>query len=455
MTTLALSMIVRDAAVTLAACLESVRGVVDEIVIADTGSADQTIEIALGFGARVIPVAWADDFAAARNKSLAAVRSNWVLVLDADEQLDPSADRHIRPLLADESMAAYQVTIRNYVLSLEDRIWDRAAKPNDAEFAFARDFPAYVEHENVRLFRHIPEIYFVGRVHESVGPRVLETRRKLGHAAFCIHHFGLVANDETRARKNHFYRRLGREKLREMPEDAQAHLELGLVELDNFGNLEEALSLFVRACELNPRFGVAWFFQGITLVKLRRLQDALKCLSEAERQGHLTSLLYETQGDAHYNLKEYPQACENYDRAVQRNPGNPLLQSKLGLAIVRAGNVERGLGLIRQAVECKPGAGELHDRLILSLVWLDRIEEAGGAAEAKLEIVKHPDAADFLRAASLWARLKNWARAAAVLQAGLQLHPSDITLGRSLSEVTHTASMPNYVTAAQSAVSEH
>jgi hypothetical protein len=111
--------------------------------------------------------------------------------------------------------------------------------------------------------------------------------------------------------------------------------------------------------------------------------------------------------------------------------------------------------LIRQAVECKPGAGELHDRLILSLVWLDRIEEAGGAAEAKLEIVKHPDAADFLRAASLWARLKNWARAAAVLQAGLQLHPSDITLGRSLSEVTHTASMPNYVTAAQSAVSEH
>src|SRR5882724_4907944 len=455
MTTLALSMIVRDAAPSLPACLESVRGIVDEMVIADTGSTDETIEVAMGFRARVIPVPWTDDFAAARNKALAPVKSDWVLVLDADEQLDPSAATQIRSLLGDESTAAYQVTIRNYVLSLEDRIWDRAAKPNDSEFPAARKYPAYVEHENVRLFRHTPELYFVGRVHESVGPRVVETHGKLGHARFWIHHFGLVADAETRARKNHFYRRLGREKLREMPQDAQAHLEVGLVELDNFGNLEEALALFVRACGLDPRFGVAWFFRGITLIKMRRLRDALKCLSEAERQGHLTSLVYETQGDAHYNLKEYARACENYDRAVQRNAGNALLQCKLGLAIIRAGNVERGLGLIRQAVESKPTAGELHDRLILSLVWLDQIEEAGTAAEVKLKAVAHPEAADFLRAASLWARLKNWARAAAVLQVGLQIHPSDITLGRSLSEVTRTADVPNYATAAQSSGSEH
>ena len=299
MTTLALSMIVRDAAGSLAACLESVRGIVDEMVIADTGSTDATIEISMGFGARVIPVTWTDDFAASRNKALAAVKSDWVLVLDADEQLDSSAGGAIRSLIADQSTDAYQVTIRNYVLSLEDRIWDRAAKPNESEFAAARSYPAYVDHENVRLFRRVPEIYFVGRVHESVGPRVVETHRKLGHADFLIHHFGLVVNAETRARKNHFYRRLGREKLIEMPENAQAHLELGLVELDNFGNLEEALALFERACQLDPHLGVAWFFRGVTLSKLRRLRDALKCLSEAEREGHLTSLLYETQGMYH------------------------------------------------------------------------------------------------------------------------------------------------------------
>src|SRR5580704_12682426 len=450
MTTVALSMIVRDAAASLGACLESVRGIVDEIVVADTGSTDETMAIATERHAQVIQVAWTDDFAAARNEALKAVKSDWELVLDADEQLDPSAGSQIRALIGDESTAAYQVIVRNYVLSLEDRIWDRAAKPNDSEFPFAQNYPAYVEQENVRLFRNLEEIYFIGRVHESVGSRILETHRKMGDAQFCIHHFGLGADAETRARKNHFYRRLGREKLREWPQSAQAHLELGMVELDRFGNLEEALEMFERACRLNPRFGVAWFFRGLTLTKLRRLRDALKCLLEAERQGHLTSLLYETQGDAHYHLKGYSLACEKYDRALHRNAGNPLLESKLGLAVVRAGNVERGLGLIRQAVESKPGAGELHDRLILSLVWLERIEEAAEAAEVKLERIEHPEAGDYLRAASLWARLKNWERAARVLQVGLKRHPSDITLGRSLSEVRRTSDVPRYATAVHS-----
>jgi glycosyltransferase involved in cell wall biosynthesis len=99
MTTMALSMIVRDAAASLAACLESVRGIVDEIVVADTGSTDETMAIATQYRAQVIQVAWTDDFAAARNEGLKAVKSDWVLVLDADEQLDPSAASQIRALI--------------------------------------------------------------------------------------------------------------------------------------------------------------------------------------------------------------------------------------------------------------------------------------------------------------------------------------------------------------------
>jgi glycosyltransferase involved in cell wall biosynthesis len=448
-------MIVRDAARFLPACLESARIAVTEMVIADTGSTDDTIEVAMGFGAHVIPIPWTDNFAEARNRALSAVKSDWILVLDADEQLDLAAASHFPSLLASDSFVAYQVTIRNYVLSLEDRIWDRAAKPNDSQLADARAYPAFVEHENVRLFRRDPEIYFVGRVHESVGSRVLETGRKLGHAPFFIHHFGMAADPETRARKNHFYRRLGQQKVREMPDNAQAHLELGLVELDNFANNLGALALFARACELNPRLGVAWFFQGLTLGKLQRWREALKCLTEAERQGHTTSPVYETFGDAYYNLKEYGCACAAYDRAMRRNAGNPLLQSKLGIAIVRAGNVDRGLNLIRQAVELKPTAGELHDRLILSLVWLDRIEQAATAADGKLGALEHPEAVDFLRAASLWARLKNLSHAAAVLQVGLQLHPHDITLGRSLAELSQVVDVSNCVSSGATGRSEH
>src|SRR5262249_366871 len=161
-----------------------------------------------------------------------------------DEQLDSAAVRQIPALLKKPGVAGYQVTIRNYVLSLRDRVWDRPAKPNDSGLAAARPYPAYVEHENVRLFRRDPEIRFVGRVHESVGPAILELGRKLGVARFLIHHFGLAVSEEVRAAKNRFYRDLGRQKLREMPSNAQAHLELGLVEMDNFANLEEAQRLF-------------------------------------------------------------------------------------------------------------------------------------------------------------------------------------------------------------------
>ena len=450
MATIALSMIVRDAAALLPACLESARGAVDEMVIADTGSVDDTIAVARRLGARVVSIPWTDNFAEARNRALAEVKCNWVLSLDADEQLDANAPRQIRFLLNDESITGYTVTIRNYVLSLEDRIWDNPAKPNDSLLSAASIYPAYVEHENVRLFRRDREIYFVGRVHESVGPRVLEMGRKLGHAAFCIHHFGLAADAETRDRKNRFYRQLGRQKIREMPENAQARLELGLVEMDNFGNLPEALVLFERACQLNPRLGVAWFFQGLTLLKLERLSEALECLGEAERRGHSTSLVAETRGDALYNCKQFGRACESYELALKRDAGNLLLESKLGLARVRTGSTERGLAQIRRTVANKPAVAELHDRLILSLVWLERIEEAAKAAEAKLGAVARPEPADFLRAATLWAKVENLPRAAAMLQVGLQVYPKQEVMARSLEELAKRAGVHNFASCLES-----
>ena len=442
MSTLALSMIVRDAAAMLAACLESVRGVVDEMVIADTGSADDTINVAKHLGARVVSIPWTNNFAEARNRALKEVKSDWVLALDGDEQLDSKTREKIRPLLAQEAVSGFIVTIRNYVLSLEERVWDCVAKPNDSLLPAANAYPAFVEHENVRLFLRHQEIYFVGRVHESVGPRIQELGRKLATAPFYIHHFGLAADAETRARKNQFYRELGRQKIHEMPENAQAHLELGLVELDNFHNYPEALALFQRSCELNPRLSVAWFFQGLTLLKLHRFEAALESLAEAEKFGHRTSLVAETRGDVLYNMKDGSRASESYLLALRRDPGNLPLESKLGLAQVRSGNGSQGLKRIRSAAGRSPGTRELHDRLILALVWLDRIAEAAAAADEKLKAVGKPQPGDFLRSASLWAKARKLERAAAALQSGLQLYPGHETLVQGLAEISQAPGMP-------------
>jgi len=440
MSKLSLSMIVRDAQRDLPACLASVRGIVDEIVVADTGSTDGTIKVARDFGARVIEIPWEHDFAGARNRCLAEVTGDWVLVLDADEQLDPGAAKTLPAQMALQSIAGFQTTIRNYVLRLEDRVWDRGAIPNDGRLPEAQAFPAYVEHENVRLFRRSPEIYFVGRVHESVGPRIVETGGKLGFADFCIHHFGMVIDAERRAAKNLFYRDLGRWKVLEMPHNAQAHFELGLVELDNFGNLEEALDLFDRAFILDPKLGVASFFKGIALLRLNRPSLALRALQDAERAGHATALVAEACGDAHYNSGDFREATRAYELAIRRSPHNPTFESKLGLSEVRLGRVEPGLRRIRRAITSQPDVPDNHDRLILAMVWLDRVPEASVAAAAKLDAIAAPAATDFLRTASLLARQAQWARASNVLERGLRLYPDDNTLRQGLAEVSSNIS---------------
>ena len=78
-------MIVKNESRCLARCLRSIRPVVDEIVIADTGSTDGTIEIAREFGAKISRFDWVNDFSAARNFALNQAVGEWLLVLDADE----------------------------------------------------------------------------------------------------------------------------------------------------------------------------------------------------------------------------------------------------------------------------------------------------------------------------------------------------------------------------------
>ena len=90
---ISLCMIVRDEARDLARCLASVAQGVDEMVVFDTGSRDATVRIAAAHGARVVQGAWNHDFARARNVALAHATGDWVLILDADEELD-GADTH-------------------------------------------------------------------------------------------------------------------------------------------------------------------------------------------------------------------------------------------------------------------------------------------------------------------------------------------------------------------------
>jgi tetratricopeptide (TPR) repeat protein len=227
-------------------------------------------------------------------------------------------------------------------------------------------------------------------------------------------------------------------------------MELGVAELEKGADISGAVECFERACQLNPSLGAAWFHQGFALVKVERFAEAVKCFLRAERCGHHTALAAETRGDALYNLKRFTRARQCYELALRREPANPLVESKLGLALARSGNVQEGLAAIRSALAKRPSAPELHDRLVVTLVWLKQTEEAAVAAEQKLGHVEPPEPSDFLRAASLWAEVKDLARAAAVLQVGLQIHPGHAAMTRSLKDVAEAAEAPQFLTCLQS-----
>jgi tetratricopeptide (TPR) repeat protein len=434
MSTLALSMIVRDAEATLASCLESVRAAVDEIVIGDTGSSDSTPAIAARYGARFYSIPWENDFARARNLVLEQVRADWVLALDADEVLDEEGACHLRSHLDNPAIAGYIVPIWNYVWRTTDYLWDQPAQPNPGRLEAARRYPAYVEHENVRLFRRHPQIRFVGRIHETVGTCIQRAGWKLGRAAFIIHHFGLAATPEQQLEKHLRYLELSRLKAREMPGNAQAQFELGVELFKQPLRTQEALACFERARELDARLSPAWVFSALALMRLHRDAEALACLKRAGGSSGSSALVAQTEGDAHYNLGDFETACRAYSRALACPESTAEVESKLGLAEVRAGRTESGLGHLRRALEREPVASAHYDRLISALVWLNRLAEAAEVAEDKLKAIDPPPEA-FLRAASLRARCGDWTRAIELLGTGLRRFPQAARLQQALSEL--------------------
>ena len=97
---ISLCMIVRDERAFLGPCLNSIKYLVDEIIVVDTGSKDRSADIARIFGARVYHEKWQDDFALARNDSIDKAQGDWILILDADEVIAQKDFEALRQMIA-------------------------------------------------------------------------------------------------------------------------------------------------------------------------------------------------------------------------------------------------------------------------------------------------------------------------------------------------------------------
>ena len=143
--TLSLCMIVKNERENLPRCLASVKLYVHEIIIVDTGSEDGTPGIALKHGAKVSYFEWRNDFAAARNYSISQATSDWILVLDADEELIVTSDDFLEQLAPNPEIILYLVSLTE-----------------------AQDTKGLTPAWLPRLFRNLPKLKYEGSYHEHL-----------------------------------------------------------------------------------------------------------------------------------------------------------------------------------------------------------------------------------------------------------------------------------------------
>ena len=281
-------LIARDEEAVLPRLLRSLRGAVDEIVILDTGSVDRTAVLAWERGASVFRGDWADDFALARNAALACAKGEWILWVDADEELVAPPER-VRALL-DAGPGAFEVEIENLT--------------DDREGGDRMVHPA------LRLFRRGGATRWEGRVHEQVvdfdGPLARIEGPFLRHHGYRP---AIMAAKGKAARTIHL---LGL-ALAESPDDAFQRFNLANALLVA-GRRGEAYGHAVRATEgMEPgaSYGaLAWH------VRLQCAPDALADADLAEGAGWGGLFVEFERAQGHLRVGDAPAALEAADRAL-------------------------------------------------------------------------------------------------------------------------------------------
>ena len=353
---LSLSMIVRDEEARIEDCLKSVKGFADEMVLLDTGSVDGTIALAEACGARVERMDWPGDFAPARNAALELVQGDWVLVLDADEELRSEAIPQLKALMAQPDVL---------VINLLRHELGAAMAP----------------YSNVsRLFRRHPRLRWSKPYHSMIDESVdaLLKEEPGWRIANCTEpallHEGYRPDLLAGSDKADRLRQSMESWLKDQPNDPYACAKLGALEVSD-GNRDRGLSLLRHGLEQLPtgdgnsaeRYELLLNL-GIALA-CEDSEAAVKCYREALEQPLETRLSL----GARLNLaallmqrNELVEAIQLTTTACQRAPEVALAWYNLGLMERRRGDLLAAIKAYERSLSVNPSHAESHQNLAVA-----------------------------------------------------------------------------------------
>ena len=259
-------MIVRDEARWLPISLATAQPFVDEIIIVDTGSTDDSVKIAESFGAIILHQPWDHHFSKAKNLALEKASKEWILVLDADEVILPEDFKKLKLLMGTGKADAYKLELRNYVKALEP-----GSVPCIASEA-TMGATAYRPIKLARLFKNKGYRY-QHRVHEMIEPSVEASKGKLEDANIPVHHYGILTTTNLK-HKQRYYAWLVFKQVQEDPKNVRSLFLAGQFKHDQ-RKLDEAFFYFKKITDIDPKYKNVWFMIAGVLLEMRKTDDAI------------------------------------------------------------------------------------------------------------------------------------------------------------------------------------
>ena len=214
-------LIVKNEELTLEKCLSSLKDIVDEIIVVDTGSTDKTVEIAERFTSNIYFYEWDNNFANARNESLRHASGDYVLIIDADEYFDENTKHELRPFLEKHKISAGFLTVNNYTGS----------------------FYGKIENTPVLLLRIIKSgVYYSEAIHEQLDPKIYHSEYPVVNIPVTLNHIGYMKEIIDSKNKKVRNMTILDELLKDKPDDIFQKVNL-IAEYIRSGDFNQALEL--------------------------------------------------------------------------------------------------------------------------------------------------------------------------------------------------------------------